>query len=657
MKKSKKKTQRRNSKMRTNSSIKSAVVALFLILAMALPLFAEVHPEHVNRRKKEREATSEIQDRSIMKDFMGAEAHYPRNTGFFLDIGNKQSDYAWNANIEVLKSLDKEKGTPSDTKKYSLFDLYGPDIHFFRYMGESTVPIELPDHIYSAFSQNKADKLHLGDTIFYTPQSYLSCRAYSGRPNVLSDRDIKIGKRDPRVETRDFIIGQGYSYVAGSFKLSLAKYILMTTNFLIGTKPVAIIEATVDKLTDKNLIARGFRPIFLTMLGLAIIAYIFTFGRMVSQYLVGSSNLTFGGKRGIFGRILIFFLCLVLFFGLLVNPMALKSGVSLFATVVDEIFATSINQAVRDDEVTGGTDSANVVEAVLWKKTIFEPWCMAQFNRPYDKLYTQFSDKPSENKLPQSSMSDKDIKMLGQGKYGFNSSKYTGDVSVPVGNNTFIKNWAAFLYSAGSQYHINHDTITMGRPPQELTFPNYVGMGGDVSIPADVFRVVDAVMNISPQIYNDGSEAFNYTDSHMVVNDFQAHGRDMLFRALLLAITMLPSAWTKVISLFKLFTYTFQVLMHILIELASPNARGLGTVWENIKTQLAKYFYASLRLFVLITLYITIIDGTLLKTIVYLVLAIQLYSISFKKVKAGAKRVRTKIRTWAKGKEQTQNEQ
>jgi len=396
---------------------------------------------------------TDIVDRSILFSYASAAIHYPLNSGYILPIADTDSQDMYNKNADVYKGLVNEfRGDDNKSKKYCLFELYGEDIHWYRYLGEATYAPNLADHIWSAVVQNKVSKLISFDTINYESTNYVSCRVYKTRPYVLSSKEVNQGYSDPRVLTMITSYFSGDFYVIGSFELFVSKLFVSLVSFLMGPSILEAAKSIIESIQDSD-IWGALQPLILVMLGFAMIAFILSLVGKVKNYAMGRG----GSPKDIIERFLIGFIMLGFLLASTYNPKAFNNIGYNAACIIDSFFNASLTKSVKNDDVIGVSDDDLAVRAVLWKTAIFEPWCKGQFGKSYKKLYTQYATdlKPGEKKMAQSH-SEVDTSDM-TGKAFFNSASYTGDVWVSIGGDTKIRNWAALLYSCGSQYHIDCD--------------------------------------------------------------------------------------------------------------------------------------------------------------------------------------------------------
>lgn len=598
--------------------------------------------------------TDEIIDQSIMYEYIGRTLEFPQSNGFAFDITGEADDYAKTAATALLKAMPDYATNghidtsvdPALAKKYSLYDLFGSDIHWYRYYGESTKPIVLLDHFWSGISQGKEDDLYgdIGaviDTIFYTSTTYLSCNVYSGRPTVLTVQSLNEGNADPRVSTSVTGIFTGGSYVAGSFFMSVAKGIVSLVSYLMGPRPIQDLRWVADFITGNEIWTTVAKPLVIFIAGLSIIFFILSIFGKAKNYTLGRSSL-----REVLKRFFIGVLALGIIFVLAARPGVFNDIIERGATIVDEVFNEVLTVTHTEDDVVGSTDGTKTTEAMLWRTAIFEPWCKGQFGYSYNELYTQYATGLSsgQNKMPQSILTPEQISALTGSDYQYSSATYTGDVVVPVGNNYYIRNWAAFLYSCQSKYHIDY-LYTSGNktPAAEINFPCATTTARDPSLFADTFRVIDAQMDISPQIYSSEKVLNNYTGAHKLQHHFGSQGRLMLVYAIILFVSFIPAIIMKLKNLALLFFTCIQAIFFGIKELAKEGT-GLSEIPDKFKTYGINYALAALKLFILTILFDLLVGKSVAQTVLYGILAIAVYGLTYTNIRQGVSKARSTIK-------------
>lgn len=583
-----------------------------------------------------------IQDRSLVKTYVGKEVYYPINGGMLINIDENAKIVE--RNIELHNAyLDSVKNDTSvvTSKKYSLFELYGEDLHWYRYFGENTIMPNLFDHVWSAVDQNKAGALVSIDTILYDPNTYLSCNVYPDRPEVLTERDINNHLKDPRVRNNVLGILNGYNYVTGSFELEVAKFTTAIISFLIGPELRETVTDVYDRVTGSELWPT-IKNLLFVVLSFAMVLFIFSMVKHGIQYAKARES-----ARESIGRFVIGVIALGMAFVGLARPYVFNSILNKSVNVIDSLFNDALTETLANDEVICVTDPDLAIHAALWRKTVFNPWCRGQFEgREYEQLYTHYTSRPEEEMLPQDN--DEIDPLDATGKAFYNSVQLTGDISVPVGLNTEIKNWAAYLYSCGTLYHIDSEITKEQLEEWDgkiETFPSTFTKttANDSTICADFFRIIDAQMNISPQYYANGGVINNYVQAHNLKPQFFKQGKIALFNTLLLLV-LVPMIFKKIVSFVGIITTVIQMIWYSIMELWKENG-GFKPFGEAVKKNFIDYFVACLKLNLLVTVYYMFVDKGFLELVLYLVLSFVIYSVNWNDIRNTSYRIKQNVKT------------
>ena len=613
---------------------------------------------------------------------------YPQNSGFILDADEDTKKNMYNKNVAVFRDYVSKKHEKTDyqSPQYSLYELFGDDLHWYRYLGEATYAPRMLDRVYSAITQDKLDQLSLiNDILFYEGNNYLSCNVYNNRPLVLTSELVDQGNKDPRVSAMATGYFNGYPYTLGSLNMTIAKYAVSLTSLLLGPELLLKIKDIITDLETKPIWNEVFHPIVMIVVGIAMIFFIFSLVKKAKNYAVGK-----GSAREAISRFIIGVIALGLLGVSFAKPTVMNDAIYKMVTCVDTVFGDVISKFTEGDDVIHiSMDSDDVmgvdetkeekvamqISAFLWKTAIFNPWCRGQFGGlNYDELYTQYADVDDSKKMEQSHELV-DLEDY-SGRPFYNSAYYTGDVTVPVGNSTEIRNWEAYLMSCGSEYHIDYDVIdTIDNLKMEdgdivVTFPNAKTTAYNPTLMADTFRIVDAQMNIAPEEYNkeitvdknwaekaydemlesEGLPATpdkyklvinNYTNSHKLKPKFYSASMAMLFNVALL-IFFIPVIWGKFKNFVLMIIVAVQIIYHSIVELFKENS-GFKEYGENFKKALLGYFIACLKCNIMLLFYGTFVDKGFFKMIIYCILCVVVLSFSFKDVRDLGRDVRHKV--------------
>ena len=601
---------------------------------------------------------SGIIDYSILGTFLERVIKYPQNVGMILD--NSINDDILANNQEVFAGyINSLKGEDDTSDTYSLYELFGEDIHWYRYFGEKTYTPNLADHIWSAVDQNKTRDLISFDTIDYESNRYISCQVYPGRPGVLSSEKLSNGDTDPRTSGALKNIFTGWAYTDGSFKLEVCKNVVSLVTFVMGDGIKNAIGIAFKDLEDSKA-WDIVKPLLFLILGLVMVFFIISLAGKAIRYSKGNSSF-----REILARFAIGVLCLGFFGTIVANPSAFNVIVDRTTGIIDSIFDDALSEDLQTDEVVAVKNNKLATSAAIWRRAIFGPWCRAQFEgRNYEELYTTYSSTESgQSRMPQSH--DKIDMTAAPGTPFYDSAKYTGDVFVYAGGGKEIKNWAAYLYSCGSKYHIDStinkkvaEKFELPDDHRDIYFPNITlkTTAGDGTISADTFRVIDAQMNISPQHFSNGNITDNYKDSVQLDPHFTSESFVMICNTSLLLL-FLPVIWKKISSFVLLMATAFKVIYYTIFELFKEG-KGLKDLLDSIKKHFINYVVACLKMCILVALYYKFVDQGFVKLVIFVIISIVVIAFDVKdlhrqgiKIKNAIRRNRSKFNTDSKPKQ------
>lgn len=593
---------------------------------------------------------NDIIDRGILQSYTNNSLIYSQNSGFILDKSEETIAEMERKNQEVytdyiyeLKELDH---TPS--KEYGLFELFGEDLHWYRYTGERTYAPTLLDHIWSAWDQDRIGSLISLSTIFYSNTNYLSCHVYKDRCTVLTGQELNNGFTDPRAEIGGAGLFNGYIYTLGSLKMTIAKFLSATMAYLIGPKVFIRIGEIVTWLETIDA-WQAFRRIAEFALGLAVIAFIISLVGKARKYSVGK-----GSGRDALHRFFIGIISIIFVTTFLVSPTLFNNIVVKSATGVDQFFQSLLNEEAKkkNDEVIALSDEGAknlTTQAVIWRKAIFGPWCRGQFGGlNYEELFTTYAEEDLQE--GQSIMPQSHEEVDGEdttGKAFFNSAKYTGDVYVPYGNGKKARNWADYLYSCGSKYHIDSSLLDNSSEINEelpAAFPIAQTTYNKSDLYADTFRLVDAQMNIAPQEYANGNKIENYTDAKPLEHEYGLQGTIMLLNTALL-IFFIPVVFAKFKHFILILIISVQVIYSSIVELFKED-KGLSDYWERFKKSVVAFFVACLRANIMLVLYYKFVDEGLKYALLYCALCVIILGFNVRDIKRAGHSAKLKMRRW-----------
>lgn len=592
-----------------------------------------------------------IQDKVMFQDIMAPSMYFPKNKGFIISTDSANTSILNKNNQEVYRGyINSINGKADTSKKYSLFELYGEDLTWCRYLGESAGVTELGDHIYSAYTQNRIDEVVNIKTVLYTAKNYLSTVVYSGRPRCLTSTEVKYGGRqDPRVNALGVSAFTGSGYVIGSLFLTISKFFVSIISYLTDDTFLRQTSDIITKVENSSVFVM-LRPSFNLLIGFGMLALIFSLIKKGISYArgIGSSPVD------IISRFLISFLAVGIILFSINNPTVFNKTITSITTIMDNIFKSALADGMQDNEVICVTDSNLAVKATLWEKAIFNPWCRGQFGQPYNKLYTQFtilSDediKKGKAKYAQSHTLKSEAEELKLTEAYYDSASATGDVFVPVGAGTEIRNWAALMYSCGTNYHIDCDTTynkTL-KIDTDATWPTATTTAYSSLLYADTYRIIDAQMNISPQYHLDSQPILTYANSRPLDNHFAREGF-IAFTNTLLLVFLIPAIYSKIKNFIMLLITILQAIYFSYIELFRENT-GFPAITEHFKKYFFGYFIACLKVYTIVVMYSIFADEGFVAALIYSFLSITILSLTvqdvsrfFRRAKNNARAVRT----------------
>lgn len=593
---------------------------------------------------------NDIIDVSALYDIASKVLIYPQNSGFLLDYIEDQDKNFEAKNADVYQGyVSSLQGEADTSKEYCLYELFGEDVHWYRYLGEATYAPELLDHIYSAVVEDRVKKLTLGSILDYESKNYLSCNVYNNRAEVLTSEDLANGYKDPRVLAIKTGYFNGYVYTLANIKMGIAKYLSSMVSFLLGPRLLIELSNWITKIETSD-IWKAIKPALMTILAFAMLFFIFSLVKKAKKYAIGT-----GSGREFISRFLFGFISLGLLFASLANPTRFNDLIVRGITIVDGIFDEALESNVKNDEVISISDDASdelIVSAYIWRVCIFQPWCRGQFGDDYEHLYTTYEDVDAlKNKgikdASQMEQSHEEVDPEDNtGKAFYNSAKYTGDIVVPIGGGKLVRNWAAYLMSCGSKYHLDFNLVDEA---SELTaskqpvYPMANTTAYDPTLMADTFRVIDAQMNIAPQEYNkDKLIINNYTDSKSLTNSFGHESRVMLLNAALL-IFFIPIIASKFKNFVILIIVSIQLIYHSIVELFKENS-GLKQYGPILRKSFVNYFLACIKGYIMLLLYIKFVDQGFIKMVIYCILCIVILSYGLQDIRDLANKTKYKIR-------------
>lgn len=565
--------------------------------------------------------------------------------GSSLFTTDKEKEKRQEINLEIYNSII-EGVSSSDSEQYSLYDRFGPKLQFVQYYGEETSELKLFDHIISSAFITHEDIEIKEDILNYESLIYLSNNVYAKRPTVLSSEMVSAGYEDPRVTLyHRGNVGEGTILVHANILLSISSFTVNLMNKLLNNDFQNYAYERILALAEDNVLTEMGETIFIAIGFILFIVFIFSLVKHVATFLAGKNTI---GR--IVTRIIMCFISLGFIFLVIYNPSDTIKWGHYIVNSTDTIFKEGLQEVSfkQDDEVVSSSSIDNVLEAYMWRTALFEPWCEGTFGTKYENLYTQFDTDSSHKKMPQSYVKDHESIPDSSTNVYYDSATLTGDVVVDVGKGKQIRNWGAFLYSALSEYHIDATMFIDAITVEEETLSYKALRTADGAYNADLFRVIDAKMNISPEYMKDDGKEIT-VDSYTNSNQFETHyykaGWSMLWRALLM-LMLLPVVVLKISAYFRVLFNFFKGIYYGMVEILKEN-QGLSDWWTKFKQAIIDYFYRSIQLYILIIMYINFIQkDNIIFTIMFIVLTLVVTAITPKDIYRAGLTTKRNLQRW-----------
>lgn len=600
--------------------LRLTLLVLF-VLALSVPIYAR----------------ADINTHSIIGDFF--------NKVFSVRLGDGSTIFDNEEKRQERESINNMIFDGTSTKTYGLYDRFGGDINFVPYLGETRIETGLFDAFYQKILDNDDQfSLSIDDIRSFFEQTNMSNNIiYTNRPNILSNDDIESGLKDPRVEAYSAVNFVGGEASLGNLYLGLGKTLTGFVAFLSGGGLYKEFNDIFEYIINHGLgdLIETLSKVFLPLLvALGVIGLVSMSIKLVS----GKENL-----RSFVENLLSGVFSLAFIFVFMYNPTKLSNILFECTKVIDNVLDSSLSTG--SDEVISKL-TGSVRESVLWKVSVFEPWCYGMFDDKYENLYTQYA-KISGNKKKALPQSNDDVMVYWEGGVRYNSTAITGDVKVPVGMGKYVQNWAALAWSCQSIYHIDATELMYSRnvpenwPKAELTPMNN-------QIYVDNFRWIDAYLNISPEYKNPGKVTMNYSNSRNYKQNFVAAGLKSLFLSLLMLPIMLLGL-RKAITSLKIIVMGVKLLYMSAFNFLMPKRYD---ILENLKKALIPmydYVWWSLACFTAIVLYKNMAGDNMAANIIWLVCGVYINMVRpvrttarmnkiLNKMKMGAKKITKKIK-------------
>ena len=560
-------------------------------------------------------AKAESRSGTIMGDFFNKVFYVTLTDG--INIGETREDELNRLNIN-----DSIYDGTVD-KNYSLYDRFGPDVKFVPYFGEKKIETGLMDKFYSEFLNNSEDFELSADTIkkFFESPSISNNVVYENRPNILSSEALASGCIDPRVSAYSNLSTSGGNAMIGNFLLIISTFFTNIIGYLSGTSLFESINQVWVNICDAGL-GDTLQNIVHFFLPIAIMIFIVT--------LISSSFKMLKGQlsgRQVGQNLLSISISLGIIYSLMYNPTAFSTVLTRAVGIVDEVLDSTI--AYNEDEVVKSDYNKNIRKASIWKTTIFQPWCYGMFGDNYENLYTQFEENVDSSQKMEQSHDDVQTEWS-DGVKKYNSANLTGDITVQVGPDKYIRNWAALAWSTQSIYHIDAVKNEDSDNNQEITNEESKKSGTSIwpkaettplndQIYVDSFRWLDAKLNVSPEYHSTENVVMDYTDSKSYKENFVSAG----FKSLYLTLMLIPIGilvMKKLTNALKIVVSSFVLCYQSLMSFVFPTKYNIG---ENFKKSFLKPLYDflwwSIVLFLAITTYNNLMNRNLVVDLIWII--------------------------------------
>lgn len=549
------------------------------------------------------------EDSSIVGDFYNKVFNITLNNGHTI-IDTSESDYK---RKEINNQIYKNEAT----KTYSLYDRFGGNLIFYPYLGEIKISTTLLDKYYEKIKENDP-ALELGDIPkLFEPNAISNNVVYEGRPDVLSFTDLLSGKVDPRLAMYARGTGPGGFAALGNMFLFFSNFITPFIGWLTESSLFKLINDIWQYAMNSGI--QDFIRQFVDIYSPLFIA-IFVIGLVFSCFRVirGAES-----ASHVFMNVGSVIISLGIVFSLSYNPSATSNFFYNFVNLIDNTFNKVLT--LDSSEIVKSDNPDNIRTAALWEHTVFRPWCKGMFGRDYDEMYTQFDETHSvSQKMPQS---NDDVSVDWEGdEIRYNSVELTGDIVVPLGNNVDVRNWAALAYSIQSIYHIDavQEEDSQETNSEEIdakSWPRAELTPKSDSIYCDNFRLIDALLDISPEYRSATDITNNYTGARVYNPDFIFYGFVSFWNSLLI-IPFMILGFRKTVCALKIIISGVRLMIYSIGNIIMPNRYNILDNLKKFALPLFDYFWWSLIIFLGLSLFDVLANVNMLNDLLWIVLAI-----------------------------------
>lgn len=544
------------------------------------------------------------------------------NKVFDIELSDGRTFIETNTDIEKREEINNQIYDGTIQENYSLYDRFGGLINFIPYFGEKKISTNLLDRFYTQIvNGTEYDfKLRAKEIIsMLTSNSAISNNVvYEGRPNVLSDESIEAGHQDPRVSTYSGISSVGGSAALGNLMLYISNIITTVVGWLSGSGIYNTINDIWIQLCNSEFI-KYIQLIVQYLLPVAITIFIFYIYSMSMKYIKGNIS---GKKIGT--NLLSICISLGLIFSLMNNPTSFSSILTNLVTSFDQTLDLVISS--NSSEVVKSDNLDNVRIAKLWEKNIFYPWCNGMFGYDYNELYTQYDTDKNHIKMKQS---HDDVKTVwNDGSIKYDSASLTGDISIQIGPNEYVRNWAALAWSAQSIYHIDsvknddtnkNDALQENQDNNKNAWPKATTTPMNNQIYVDNFRWLDAKLNISPEYYSPDKVIMDYSSSNNYSQSFISSGFYSLYLSMLL-IPIMILVFRKLTNALFIITSGVRLLYKSIYNFVVPEKYDVISNIQKTIQPIYDFFWWSVVIFLAINTYSKLVGNNVMSDFIWIII-------------------------------------
>ena len=547
--------------------------------------------------------------------------------------------------VENRRKRNSEIITGKAEKQYSLFDLYGGNIKFVPYYGETLIKTNLADKVYTAYIGKDGDfKLTLDDIKTLFKSNVMSNNiAYKNRPPILDSQEVEDGSKvDPRVS-------QGLKSAAGlggitnlsNTNLTFSQNTISIIAWLTGSGLYNSVNDYWVKAVDGGL-KKYIQAILAFLMPLLVIIFIYRIAKIALGAYKGRNGATF---KSLIVNITSFTIILGTLSVFSNNPVILTNTFTKYVNIIDNQFDKVLNMTTSSPVVKSSVTD-NVREAALWEKAVFNPWSMGTFGKTWDKTYTMADTDKNHEKMHQTNES-----LAGNWKgirYNSYETVNDGKIYVQLSNKYKLYNFAAYAMSLQSKYHISYSGVDQKGYVKGTKEQNRINKEGDKFIEPswpvalttpkndqiylDYFRLIDSQLDISPEYRSKKQQIVNnYTKSKEWKQDFYGQSMMSLFYTALL-FPLIVLGIRKIKFSLQLIAAGFIILYKSIMWFFKPEENNIIANYKNIVSPLLDYMWNAFIIYINVTIYLALVGKGLAANL--LIILLGLYLLSFNRPKS-----------------------